>query len=214
MNPRNLAALPPFLQKQLKLGYELSDQVQTVAAVRQAIDQCLNRDADWIRAYDSFIKDSSAERDDTDLNLLSDIACGEADYALHMWNRDFADAAQALAGTLEKAFDVSHSTGAWHSLWLGAAYELAGDSDTANEMYRKAHAVQRNIPAIIPVEDSNGANRNLRSGVGDRAADSGEQGRPDHTTEEYGRLAESSRRDRVHRSNRRGAPSTRRTSGA
>lgn len=157
MNPRNLAALPPFLQKQLKLGYELSDQVQTVEAVRQAIDQCLNRDADWIRAYDSFIKDSSAERDDTDLNLLSDVACGEADYALHMWNRDFADAAQALAGTLEKAFDVSQSTGAWHSLWLGAAYELAGDSDTANEMYRKAHAVQRNIPAIIPVEDSNRA---------------------------------------------------------
>ena len=154
MNPRNLAALPAFLQKQLKLGYELSGQLQTVEEVRHAIYQCLERDPEWIEAYDRFIKDSSAEIDDTDVKLLSDVACGEADYALHMWNGDFTNAAQALAGTLEKAFDVSRTTGAWHSLWLGAAHELTGDADTANEMYRKAHSAQRNIPAVIPAEDS------------------------------------------------------------
>ena len=47
---------------------------------------------------------------------------------------------------LQEAFDFSQYTGAWLSLWLGFAFEMDGDDSTASYFYRKAHAVQSNIP--------------------------------------------------------------------
>ena len=53
---------------------------------------------------------------------------------------------QILQGTLDDAFDLSQSTGAWLTLWLGFALEMSGDREVAHEHYVKAHADQRNIP--------------------------------------------------------------------
>ena len=46
------------------------------------------------------------------------------------------------------SFNVSSSTGAWHSLWIGRAFQLYGDEETAVEFYKKAHASQYTIPAF------------------------------------------------------------------
>jgi len=88
--------------------------------------------------------------------LASELAKSEADFAKHIWSRDYINAAKSLSSTLEQAFTFSSSTGAWHSLWLGRAYQLMGDNATADEMFVHAHSVHRNIPPVPMKIDING----------------------------------------------------------
>ncbi len=145
--PKNRAVLPPFLQKQIALGDAISEQADNTEELAAAAGQCLTRDESWITAYDEFM--ASAEPEDSDVNtdLLTRLAKSEAEYGLLMWQREYQDAAKSLASTLEEAFSLSASTGAWHCMWLGTAYLFLGDDDAAQEMFVRAHASQRNIPA-------------------------------------------------------------------
>ena len=83
-----------------------------------------------------------------DIEGLTEIAKSEAEFARHMWDRKYDFAAKSLQASLEKAFSISSSTGAWHALWLGSSFEFMGDNDSATEMYSRSHAAQNNIPAL------------------------------------------------------------------
>lgn len=146
--PRNASILPPFLQKQIALGYQVSEQATSETDYLAAIDQMLNREDGWCNAYEDFMSNAEAEEYADDASTLTKLASNEAKYAVHMWNREYEDAIKSLRDTLDDAFKISASTGAWHSLWLGYAYSLFGDSATAEELYRRAHTAQRNIPSF------------------------------------------------------------------
>lgn len=145
--PKNRAVLPPFLQKQIVLGYEVSAQADAIKDLDLAAEQCLARDEIWIHAYNEFMKNAEPENNQVDSELLTRLAGSEAKYGLMMWQRDFHEAAKVLSSTLDDAFSLSVSTGAWHCLWLGRALELLGDKESAQEMYARAHSNQLNIPA-------------------------------------------------------------------
>lgn len=151
MTPRNLSALPAFLQKQIQLGFAFSEQANSVEDLMAATQQCLSREDGWLAAYDSFMKNAEPEERDDDLDLLKRIAESEADFIQWLWKRDYPKAAKCLSETLEDAFVLSASTGAWHALWLGRTFELLGDSEHAREQYVRAHANQLSIPAY-PIE--------------------------------------------------------------
>lgn len=154
MTPRNAAVLPSFLQKQLQLGFAFSEQAGSVADLIAATNQCLSREEGWLAWYDSFMKTAEPEQQDDDFELLKRIAESEADFIHCLWNRDYHEAAKRLSTTLEAAFNLSTSTGAWHALWLGRALELLGDADGAREQYIRAHANQLCIPAFPVASDS------------------------------------------------------------
>jgi hypothetical protein len=67
--PRNSATLPPFLQKQLALGYQVSTHATDTGELASAIQQCLARNERWLRTYDDFMKD--AEPDTHESNVRS-----------------------------------------------------------------------------------------------------------------------------------------------
>jgi tetratricopeptide (TPR) repeat protein len=146
--PKNASILPTFLQKQLLLGYEVSNQCTTVDDIATAMDACLSRNEGWLETYESFMQGAEAEEQRDDLDSLKTIAEAEAQYAYSMWQGDFANALKALSGSLQTAFNISPYTGAWHSLWLGFAHECLGDWDSALSLYERAHLSQRNIPPI------------------------------------------------------------------
>ncbi|MBC8550002.1 MAG: DEAD/DEAH box helicase family protein [Nitrospira sp.] len=146
--PRNAAMLPIFLQKQILLGLEVSEQALRGEELAEAIDKCLSRETDWIDAYSEFMEETEPDEVSEDTKGLTEIAQSESDFANHMWNRDYALAVKALKATLEKAFKISSNTGAWHMLWLGSAFELMDDNESAVEMYSRAHGVHKNIPAL------------------------------------------------------------------
>jgi hypothetical protein len=144
--PRNAATLPPFLQKQIGLGFEVTAQCKTESDLGAAASQCLKRDKAWIEAYNDYMQNSEPEVIKEDTERLTTLAKSEAMFGVLFWNRDYEGAAKCLSNTLEDAYDLSMSTGAWHSLWLGRALELLGDEESAQELYIRAHANQLNIP--------------------------------------------------------------------
>lgn len=154
--PRNASILPPFLQKQISLGYQVSEQALAKVDLSAAIDQILNREEGWCNAYEDFMSNAEAEERADDVDVLTKLASNESKFAVHMWNRDYGSAIKCLRDSLDDAFLVSASTGAWHSLWLGYAYDLSGDNGTAEELYRRAHSAQRNIPPLPPANTSHG----------------------------------------------------------
>jgi type III restriction/modification enzyme restriction subunit/RAD3-like DEAD/DEAH box helicase len=145
--PKNRAVLPAFLQKQITLGDKLSEQASTTEELSAAADQCLARDDGWITAYNDFMAEAEPESTDLNTELLTRLAKSEAEYGLFIWQREYERAAKVLASTLEDAFSLSGSTGAWHCLWLGMAHQFLGDEAAAQDMYIRAHANQMNIPA-------------------------------------------------------------------
>lgn len=146
--PNNVAILPAFLQKQILLGWEISAQCDDLKDMHQSIDACLSRDPQWIGAYEDFMENAESIDIQPDMETLQKLAVAEAQYAQQMWIRDYEAAAKALSETLDDAFDLSESTGAWHCLWLGFAQELMGDLASANTLYARAHSHQTNIPSV------------------------------------------------------------------
>ena len=58
---------------------------------------------------------------------------------------------------LDDAVKFSQHTGAWLSLWLGYAFEFEGDGASGSYFYRKAHALETNIPRTRPSTESTSA---------------------------------------------------------
>ena len=149
LTPRNMELLPPFLQKQIELGFAVSDQSKSLDDYSTVIEQSLSRDEVWLETYKGFMDEAEYyEADEEKAELAFEIASSEASFARFMWARDYENAAKSLSSTLEKAFSFSASTGAWHSLWLGRAQQLMGDNAAAREMFVRAHSVNRNIPPV------------------------------------------------------------------
>jgi Helicase C-terminal domain/Type III restriction enzyme, res subunit len=147
--PRNAAALPRFLQKQIQLGLQMSAGVEA-NSVAGMIQSCLQRNPDWLGAYERFILDAPTEAQPPQPVNTAELALAEAKYAEHIWHRNFNGAASQLQKTLDIAAKVSLGTVCWHKFWLGFALECAGDAETARRLYRQAHTGERNIPPPRP----------------------------------------------------------------
>lgn len=156
LTPKNTELLPPFLQKQLYLGFEISDNSEEVSDYRNIIEQCLTRDGEWLETYENFMSEIEPLESGGDKELVCRLAKAEAEYGNYIWNRDYPSAAKCLSRTLEDAFSFSTGTGAWHSLWLGSALHLLGDHTSAYEMYQRAHSAHKNIPPIPSTRDIEG----------------------------------------------------------
>lgn len=143
---RNLSTLPAFLQKQIALGLEISKSSQSIDDLCDAINQCLIRKEDWVKVYSEFMQNTDSRLQQEDTEKLAALAKSESDYAYYMWHRMYEKAAQCLSNSLENAFGVSTSTGAWHALWLGLAFELMKDSTSAIGLYKRSHSSQYTIP--------------------------------------------------------------------
>lgn len=153
LTPKNTEILPPFLQKQLYLGLEISDNSEDASDFKKIIEQCLVRDGEWLGTYEDFMSETDPLEPGGDKELVCRLAKAEAEYADFIWNRDYPNAAKCLSRTIEDAFSFSTGTGAWHSLWLGNALDLMGDRESAIEMYQRAHSTHRNIPPIPSKRD-------------------------------------------------------------
>jgi len=149
--PKNLAALPPFLQKQLELGFLVSREATGSSDLPGLVDQFFGRDDAWVATYRQFMDEAKADRSTLDLDALAQLALAEATCAEHLWNRDYAEAARSLSQTLELAFQESQALGAWHALWLARISELLGDATAAAVLYARAHGAAKNIPATSRV---------------------------------------------------------------
>ncbi len=145
--PRNQALLPPFLQKQLRIGALISETVgdEQFNSFAQA---CLDRDEGWTDYYQQAMESQSVQvPNPTDTDNLLKISQGEAEFGKWFWERDFARAAKPLEDGLNTTSEFSRPMGAWHALWLGYCYDRIGNMDRATELYSQANGLNKEIPA-------------------------------------------------------------------
>ena len=152
--PRNRSILPEFLQKQIAIGEAVSKRAHNSADLVAAAVGCLNRDPKWIQAYADHMQGPSEKQPTIDLELALNVAIAEAEFGRAFWKRDYQSAVKILEKVLNDAYEFSQFSGAWHSLWLGYAYELSGDNDSALHLYRRAHGAQQNIPSFAHASHS------------------------------------------------------------
>ena len=150
--PRNRSLLPMFLQRQVAIGENISNYTETPTALVAAANACLSRESRWIKFYNDGMREDvpKAEGGVADIEKVKTVALAEARFGEALWDRDFQQSVPILQDALDDAFDLSQSTGAWLTLWLGFALEMTGDRANAREHYMKAHAIQRNVPCPIP----------------------------------------------------------------
>lgn len=146
--PVNKAMLPEFLRRQIKIGYDISKDLKSDEEIRIVARTCIERDAGWINKYKEWMKTQTRKGSWTTSEKLVDVALAETSFIDAFWDRDFGRAAQVLSGCLESTYEVSDYTGAWHSVWLGYALDRAGDTESACAQYKRARAVQKNIPRV------------------------------------------------------------------
>lgn len=144
--PRNQALLPPFLQRQLQLGIDLSEML-ALGDFADTADQCLNRDEGWISYYQTNMEALHPEPVPfEDLDQALEMSRAEVEFGQAFWERNFQYAAKVLETRLEATLNVSRATGAWHAFWLGYCYDLLGDSDRARHLYDRAHGSHKSLP--------------------------------------------------------------------
>ena len=150
--PRNRSLLPKILQRQVEIGEDISDHAGNTTALIAAADACLSRNEGWVRFYNESMREDvpALNTAEVDLGKIKALALAEARFGEALWSRDFQRSVPILQNALDDAFEISQSTGAWLTLWLGFALEMTGDRDIAREHYVKAHGNQRNLPRPIP----------------------------------------------------------------
>ena len=146
--PRNKAMLPEFLRRQIEIGYDVSRDLKSGEEIALVARTCIERDAGWITKYKEWMKAQTGGSGSTTSEDLVNVALAEARFIDAFWDRDYERAAQILSGCLEATYEVSDNTGAWHSVWLGYALDRAGDAESASAQYKRARAVQKNVPRV------------------------------------------------------------------
>ena len=148
--PRNRSLLPQFLQNQLGLGEEVSEVAGTVERLSAAIKDCLERQPGWVAKYSDYMRNSPSPGNGTDSKLACDVALAEASFGELLWSREFNKAASVLAKIQEQAVHFSQFTGSWLTMWWGYAVEMAGDTEAAYDLYRRAYALNSNTLRLPP----------------------------------------------------------------
>ncbi len=149
LTPRNQAYLPSFVQKQIKLGLQVSENCGSSDDIPNAADACLNRDPGWIDAYEQFMDDCETELVEESDQILRELAIAENNFIRKYWDRDFSGAIKIFEKVLDAAFAYSAGLGSWYALWLGYCFDLTGDHETALNYYKRANGATKNIPKYV-----------------------------------------------------------------
>jgi hypothetical protein len=147
-NDRNLALLPPLLQKQIVIGREVQEEfsISEPSQALELIERVLGRDQGWLDYYQREVKLAELDEDQLARHKATEpffvaAALSEAKYAAAMWNGDPATARRELEKTVDTTAQHDTPLGGWHAVWLGAAFDREGDKDSALISY--GHAMRR-----------------------------------------------------------------------
>ena len=142
---RNLALLPKLLQQQILIGREIQRGfgISDGSGAIEVIDRVLSRDEGWLNYYQDEVKlakldEEQVERHRVAEPFLVNAALSESKYGAAMWSGDPVAARREIERTVDETTKHDTPLGGWHSLWLGAAYDLEGDQDAAFIAYGNA----------------------------------------------------------------------------
>jgi hypothetical protein len=144
-NDRNVSLLPELLQQQIKLGIAVQKgmAINDKAKIIEVTSSVIARNPSWLSFYGDNIQKSTMDSDDCERadeieKRMTDAALAEARYAKHSWDGDYSGACRELEIVIEETLRADTPLAGWHNIWLGAAYEKAGDLASAAKSYEHA----------------------------------------------------------------------------
>lgn len=150
-DPSNRDQLPEHIRKQLQLGDTLAEHYEELSAA-DFIERCLQRDEEWLEAYDEHMKDEGEQEPTAGRERPYELSLAEAEveYVRRIWSGQPDRAARALNRAEDVAFERDETLGAWYLHWIGHALSYL-DEDEAEECYRDAGRLQREL-GRLPVQ--------------------------------------------------------------
>ncbi|MBB4659265.1 DEAD/DEAH box helicase family protein [Parvularcula dongshanensis] len=154
-NDRNVALLPPLLQRQIVVGRTVVENMDEHNAneALNAVDAVLSRNEGWVKYYQSEVlgaelDQTEAQRTEDAEDTLVSAALAEAKYAAAMWSGGIDVARNALEKTIADVLQYDEYLAGWHQAWLGLTFDLNQDSEAADKMYDIARS---RLPNTIPL---------------------------------------------------------------
>ena len=138
-SPSNRKFLPELLQKQIKLGIELSKKVQDKELTyTELIDAILKGSKGWDNLYKQYIDEMSFGEFESELEWYETALVREKEAYQGLWAGKYEIAARTfteLAGDVQSK-DINLN--AWYCHWAGLAYLARNDKSTAIRYYWRA----------------------------------------------------------------------------
>lgn len=153
--PANRAALPPFLRKQLEIGFEISRNACT-EELAELIHSCLTREERWTDYHGTQtapLRGQGEERGGAGSPEIA-AASAEMEFGHHLWHREYEDAIRVLNQSRQTFCDVGSGLGAWYILWEAYLHEVIGRETEAFELYSDARRLDRSMPNVVRDEDA------------------------------------------------------------
>ena len=139
---RNRSLLPSLLRKQIEIGQEIRDQIGRVDGdyIIGLVRRVHGRDQGWLQYYERNVRSVRLREERSELqeqreSSLMDAALSEAKYAAALWRRDNSTAVLELQKSVGITASIDSLLSGWHSIWLGAAYEIMGNKEAAYDAY-------------------------------------------------------------------------------
>lgn len=143
---QNISLLPPFLQNQLWLGLDLSNKISTIDSAQGLINQCLNRTDPWLGIYREALEDPMFDPAWLDLEALSRVAEVEVRLGSAYWTREWQHVGAELSRNIaDEIYALAPRNLAWFLYWAAYAHEIAKEPAAADEMYKRANGIAKNI---------------------------------------------------------------------
>jgi hypothetical protein len=138
-NPSHQAFLPDLLQRQIQLGIQLREAVDSDdVTYGDLINGILTGDREWDRVYNTSIQDYDTATRPTPPAWLVDAAGQEGKGFLPLWQGDFAGAARSIRNLADSVSPSDQKLAAWYGHWCGLAQELTGQTLAATQSYQEA----------------------------------------------------------------------------
>lgn len=139
LTPRNIVHFPELLQRQIKLGEELKENVdQGHIEYSDLMTGVLAGDRDWDNFYSENIHVMETEPEQFLPNWIADILLKEKRAFQKLWESDNQAALRLFGKLCEATERHDQRLSAWYRHWLGFVHEELGDHVSAFREYRRA----------------------------------------------------------------------------
>jgi replicative superfamily II helicase len=145
----NFAFLTSATRAQLEIGEEISKEVTDIEGIINIVQQCYNRDKDWIEYH----AESLAELTDSDSQNKDLEEAGVERKAINLWqDGHYEKAIKTIDKYLEKNNSIDNQTRGWLVQLSARIADSWGNSSLAEDKQQRAYALNRNLirPRVRP----------------------------------------------------------------
>lgn len=145
----NFAFLTSSTKAQLEIGTEISKEVADTNGIISIVQQCYNRDKDWIEYH----AESLAELTDSDSQNIDLLGAGVERKAINLWqDGHYEKAIKTIDKYLEKNDGIDNQTKGWLIQLSARIADNWGNKKLADDKQQEAYALNKNLirPKILP----------------------------------------------------------------